>query len=102
MLTFSLFSLSLQLYCVSSEDPEKAKFTDAKIISTKLGFVVKLLGTCPPDYVAKGLRYAWSAAPCEFKQCAVYSKQNGLPSPPFLWNAPDVEPVRRYIESVDG
>lgn len=91
-----------QLYCVSSEDPEKAKFTDTKIISTKLGFVVKLLGTCPPDYVAKGLRYAWSAAPCEFKQCAVYSKQNGLPSPPFLWNAPDVEPVRRYIESVDG
>ena len=65
-------------------------FTEAKIDSA-LGSGVNVYGTCPPGYAAKGLRYAWATTPCQFKQCAVYSQENGLPGPPFLWNAPDVE-----------
>jgi len=80
-----------EFYCVLSKDQRKTMFTEAKIDSARLGFVVIVYGTCPPGYAAKGLRYAWATAPCEFKQCAVYSQENGLPGPPFLWNAPEVE-----------
>ncbi|XP_033739356.1 sialate O-acetylesterase-like [Pecten maximus] len=29
------------------------------------------------------VRYAWRESPCEFKQCAVYGRDNDLPAPPF-------------------
>ncbi|XP_064612568.1 LOW QUALITY PROTEIN: sialate O-acetylesterase-like [Liolophura sinensis] len=31
-----------------------------------------------------GVRYAWRESPCDVKKCAVYSKANGLPAPPYL------------------
>lgn len=81
-----------EYYCVLSNDPSKASFTQAEIIASAFKRVV-LRGDCPKGYEAKGLRYAWSSVPCEFKKCAVYSQENDLPSPPFLWNAPDDKPV---------
>jgi len=62
-------------------------------ITTASFNILGLRGECPREYQAIGLRYAWLVTPCEFKKCAVYSKENGLPGPPFLWNAPDVEPT---------
>lgn len=40
---------------------------------------------CGQAYVV-GLRYAWRESPCPYKQCAVYSKENDLPAPPFVIN----------------
>ena len=77
----------LQYYCVSIKDPTASTITEAEIVTTAFT-MLGLNGECPVDYQAIGLRYAWNAAPCEFKKCAVYSKENDLPSPPFIWNAP--------------
>lgn len=76
-----------QYYCVSFKDPTASTITEAEIVTTAFN-MLGLNGECPVDYQAIGLRYAWNAAPCEFKKCAVYSKENYLPSPPFIWNAP--------------
>lgn len=83
----------LQYYCVSSSNPSDSMFTEAEI-STSAFNMLGLSGECPSGYQATGLRYAWNVTPCEFKNCAVYSKENELPSPPFVWNAPDVQPTK--------
>ena len=77
---------------MSFHDPSKSVITQAEIITSAFSKVV-VQGECPHEYYAKGLRYAWFVTPCEFKECAVYSKENGLPGPPFIWNAPDDEPT---------
>lgn len=82
-----------QYYCVSSSNPADSMFTEAEI-STSAFNMLGLSGECPSGYQATGLRYAWNVTPCEFKNCAVYSKENELPSPPFVWNAPDVQPTK--------
>jgi len=41
-----------------------------------------------PSGKAVGLRYGWRAVPCEMKLCAIYSKSEALPSPPFMINVP--------------
>ncbi|XP_060070508.1 sialate O-acetylesterase-like [Ylistrum balloti] len=30
------------------------------------------------------IRYAWRESPCDFKECAVYGRDNDLPGPPFF------------------
>ena len=40
-------------------------------------------GNCSKQYVM-GVRYAWRESPCQFKKCAVYSKENDLPAPPYI------------------
>ncbi|WAR02031.1 SIAE-like protein [Mya arenaria] len=39
-------------------------------------------------HVVAGVRYAWHESPCAFMQCAVYGKDNGLPAPTFVKQAP--------------
>ncbi|CAH1793510.1 unnamed protein product [Owenia fusiformis] len=33
-----------------------------------------------------GVRYAWQESPCGYKDCAVYSVENNLPAPPFVYH----------------
>ncbi|PVD29018.1 hypothetical protein C0Q70_11615 [Pomacea canaliculata] len=35
-------------------------------------------------YKATGLRYEWRTSPCNYKNCAVYGAESGLPAPPYL------------------
>lgn len=35
------------------------------------------------DYIV-GLRYEWRESPCDLFFCAVYSRENGLPTPPLI------------------
>ncbi|XP_064594993.1 sialate O-acetylesterase-like [Liolophura sinensis] len=39
---------------------------------------------CGANVHILGVRYAWRESPCSFKSCAVYSKVNGLPAPPYM------------------
>ncbi|XP_064612448.1 sialate O-acetylesterase-like [Liolophura sinensis] len=39
---------------------------------------------CGSNVHILGVRYAWRESPCSFKSCAVYSKVNGLPAPPYM------------------
>jgi len=39
-------------------------------------------------HVVAAVRYAWSESPCDFMKCAVYSRDNDLPGPPFIEHAP--------------
>jgi len=38
--------------------------------------------SCVDEYTM-GVRYAWRESPCQFKKCAVYTKENNLPMAPF-------------------
>ncbi|PVD29015.1 hypothetical protein C0Q70_11612 [Pomacea canaliculata] len=33
---------------------------------------------------ATGLRYEWRTSPCDYKNCAVYGAESGLPAPPYI------------------
>jgi len=39
-------------------------------------------------HVVAAVRYAWSESPCDLLKCAVYSRDNDLPGPPFIEHAP--------------
>lgn len=43
---------------------------------------------CGEGQYIVGIRYAWRESPCIFKQCAVYSEENELPAPPFIFLNP--------------
>ena len=45
---------------------------------------ILLSGNCPAGSTVRGLRYAWRQFPCEFKKCAVYSRAESFPAPPFI------------------
>ncbi|KAK3746757.1 hypothetical protein QZH41_013585, partial [Actinostola sp. cb2023] len=61
---------------------------EAQILTSSFA-EVDLLGLCPSGTDRPtGIRYAWRQDPCTFKTCAVYSKTEGLPSPPFVKYAP--------------
>ena len=72
---------------MESGDTSKSSFVAAEITGADFQ-TVDVVGSCPKDYGLKGLRYAWREKPCNFKKCAVYSQENDLPGPPFVWNAP--------------
>ena len=50
-----------------------------------------LYGEFSVGYQAIGLRLP---TPRELKKCAVYSRENELAGPPFIWNAPDHKPTK--------
>ncbi|XP_064594989.1 sialate O-acetylesterase-like [Liolophura sinensis] len=39
---------------------------------------------CGANVHILGVRYAWRESPCPAKKCAIYSKSNALPAPPYL------------------
>ena len=40
---------------------------------------------CAPIYFLR--RYAWRQSPCQrLEACAIYSVENQLPAPPFIYN----------------
>lgn len=45
-----------------------------------------------------GIRYAWHESPCQFKSCAVYGADNGLPMPPFTYSG-EAAFKRRVVSS---
>ncbi|XP_066495510.1 sialate O-acetylesterase [Tiliqua scincoides] len=51
-------------------------------MTSSSSFTVTLQDPACSDSVA-GLRYAWTAWPCEYKQCPIYNLQM-LPAPPFI------------------
>ncbi|XP_026573812.1 sialate O-acetylesterase [Pseudonaja textilis] len=53
----------------------------ASIVSSSSYSVILQNPTCSDGI--KGLRYAWSGWPCEYKQCPIYNLQE-LPAPPFI------------------
>ncbi|XP_027046270.1 sialate O-acetylesterase-like [Pocillopora damicornis] len=73
-----------EFYCAL---PGQSEITQAKIVSSDFSSV-HVTGDCPHEMSVQGIRYAWYTKPCDFKKCAVYSKENDLPGPPFTWNAP--------------
>ncbi|KAL9974148.1 hypothetical protein ACROYT_G011152 [Oculina patagonica] len=76
-----------EYYCTSLEDSTQSTISQATIHERHFSSV-DLTGECPVKYSLKGVRYAWYTKPCDFKKCAVYSKENELPGPPFIWNVP--------------
>ena len=42
---------------------------------------------CGQKYVM-GWRYLWRETPCQYKSCPVYSVENDLPAPPFIYQGP--------------
>lgn len=65
--------------CCSNQGPGNWK--PASIVSSSSYSVILQNPTCPDGI--KGLRYAWSEWPCEYKQCPIYNLQD-LPAPPFI------------------
>uniref|UniRef100_T1DIP1 Sialate O-acetylesterase-like protein n=1 Tax=Crotalus horridus TaxID=35024 RepID=T1DIP1_CROHD len=53
----------------------------ASIVSSSSYSVILQSPACSDGI--KGLRYAWSEWPCEYKQCPIYNPQE-LPAPPFI------------------
>ncbi len=45
--------------------------------------IVTISLPCDSNQVVTGVRYAWRESPCPLEECAVYSVENSLPSPPF-------------------
>jgi sialate O-acetylesterase len=41
---------------------------------------------CGGSEFVTGFRYIWRESPCPLEQCPVYSVQNNLPAPPYLYN----------------
>ena len=40
---------------------------------------------CGADTYVMGLRYLWRLTPCNYMKCAIYSVENELPAPPFIF-----------------
>ena len=49
-----------------------------------LATVTLAITPCSDKYVT-GIRYLWRESPCPYKQAAVYSIENDLPSGPFIY-----------------
>lgn len=62
----------------------KAWWIPTPITASNTTHVELYAGVCGADQNILGLRYAWRLTPCQLKQCAIYSKQNALPAPPFV------------------
>ncbi|XP_076467391.1 sialate O-acetylesterase-like [Babylonia areolata] len=63
----------------------KAEWVPTPITDANATHLQLYPGVCGgPDQLILGLRYAWRLSPCPFKRCAVYSKENALPGPPFV------------------
>ena len=44
---------------------------------------VRIENTCDGDVM--GLRYVWGESPCDLESCFVYSVENDLPAPPYVY-----------------
>jgi len=47
---------------------------------------VALANTCNAGESVTGYRYLWRESPCALENCPVYSVENSLPAPPFIFN----------------
>lgn len=47
---------------------------------------VSLTNTCNAGESVTGYRYLWRESPCALEDCPVYSTENDLPAPPFIFN----------------
>ncbi|KAK3611040.1 hypothetical protein CHS0354_017466 [Potamilus streckersoni] len=65
-------------------NPDDSKWNSVSIVKYDDNTVtMSYKNQCPNMYIV-GLRYAWRESPCDFKNCAVYSKENSLPAPPYI------------------
>lgn len=74
-----LLSLAFLQVCCSNQGT--CNWKPASIVSSSSYSVILQNPTCSDGI--KGLRYAWSEWPCEYKQCPIYNLQE-LPAPPFI------------------
>ncbi|KAG2469711.1 SIAE acetylesterase, partial [Polypterus senegalus] len=85
------FSDNLFQFCCTDKETDcsskNAAWETAQVVDHSSNSV-HLLAPCSNDI---GLRYAWFNWPCSFKQCSIYSADDILPAPPFIFN-----PVRKY------
>ena len=62
----------------------RAWWVPTPIMTSNATHVELYAGVCGTRQGILGLRYAWRLTPCPLKKCAVYSKENSLPAPPFV------------------
>ena len=62
----------------------RAWWVPTPIMTSNATHVELYAGVCGTGQGILGLRYAWRLTPCPLKKCAVYSKENSLPAPPFV------------------
>ena len=55
-----------------------------KIAAANVDHVILLIGISGPTEI-KTYRYEWRTYPCQFMKCAIYTKDTGLPGPPWLY-----------------
>ncbi|KAK6169983.1 hypothetical protein SNE40_018485 [Patella caerulea] len=61
--------------------------------STKTSVTIHYPDSCRQHLTVKAVRYLWRESPCVFLKCPVYSVENQLPAPPFLYHFPDLGDV---------
>ena len=85
-----LFNLLCQLQVCCSHDtvttcPIDGNWTAAPVTDIGATSVQLSWRTCGADTYVMGLRYLWRLTPCNYKKCAIYSVENELPAPPFIF-----------------
>ncbi|KAK6169981.1 hypothetical protein SNE40_018484 [Patella caerulea] len=63
---------------------DKAKWYPAPINASDNSSVTIGYGGVCGSALVSSIRYAWRESPCPFKACAVYTRLNDLPAPPFI------------------
>ncbi|KAI0221391.1 Sialate O-acetylesterase [Lamellibrachia satsuma] len=65
--------------------PVDGNWTAAPVIHVGATTVQLSWRACGADTYVMGLRYEWRLTPCAYKKCAIYSVENELPAPPFIF-----------------
>jgi len=65
--------------------PVDGNWTAAPVVNVGASTVQLSWRACGADTYVMGLRYEWRLTPCAYKKCAIYSVENELPAPPFIF-----------------
>ncbi|KAK2182434.1 hypothetical protein NP493_354g03011 [Ridgeia piscesae] len=65
--------------------PVDGNWTAAPVVNVGVTTVQLSWRACGADTYVMGLRYEWRLTPCAYKKCAIYSVENELPAPPFIF-----------------
>ena len=85
-----MFNLLCHLQVCCSHDtvttcPIDGNWTAAPVTHVGATSVQLSWRTCGAATYVMGLRYLWRLTPCNYKKCAIYSVENELPAPPFIF-----------------